>query len=117
VADACGLGGDQGIEVDDIEQGGFDQLRMQDGTLNPEQWLVRENRAAFGDGVNIQREPKVCQIAQKPFLKERIIVFRAKAGEIVDFVRSESEVLQPLQCRLKARGDGVASLEWKTAEE
>ena len=78
MADACGLGGDQGIEIDDVEQGGFDQLRVQNGTLNPEQWLVREDRAAFGDGVNIQGEPKIRQIAEKPVLKERIIVFRAQ---------------------------------------
>ena len=69
MTDACGLGCDQGLEIDDVEQGGFNQLRVQNGALNPEQRLMREDRAAFGDGVNIQSESKVGEIAQEILAK------------------------------------------------
>jgi len=117
VADPCRLGGDEGLEIDDVQQGGFHQLRVQNRTLDPNEWLVREDRAAFRDGGNIQVQSKIRQIAEKALAKQRMVIARAQTGKIGDFVGPESEVQQPLKRGCEARGDGIATLERQTSEE
>ena len=62
VADAGGLGGDQGLEVDDVEEGGFEELGLEDRAGDADERLVGEDDGAFGDGVDVAGELQLGEI-------------------------------------------------------
>ena len=58
---AAGLGGDERLMVDDVEQRGFDELRLEDRRAHADQRLAGEHDGALGHGVNIARKAEIAQ--------------------------------------------------------
>ena len=73
-ADTRRLGGDQGMEVDGVEQEGLDDLPLNQWTANTQQRLVREHHGSFGNRVDIARETHRRQVIEERFLEERLPV-------------------------------------------
>ncbi len=117
MADAGGFGGDEGLEIDDVQQGGFDQLGVEDGALDAEDGFVGENGGAFGDGIDVEGQAESGEMVEEIFLKHRVAVFGAQGGEVVDFPGAEVEIPQPFEGWAESGGDGIAALERQSAEE
>ena len=57
--------------VDDVQQCGFNQLCLNDGSLDTHQRLMREYDGSFGNGINLARKAEAPQIIDKA-LREKI---------------------------------------------
>ncbi len=59
--DPGGLGGDQGLKIEDRQQPGLEQLALEQGPADPEQGLVREAGRALGHGVEVDAGAQLAQ--------------------------------------------------------
>ena len=74
VADARRLRRHEGLEVDHVEQGGLDDLALEDRAGHPHQRLERKDHGAFGDRVHVQRELEPAQVLDERGIEERLAV-------------------------------------------
>ena len=70
-AHACRLGGHQRLEVHAIEQGGFKQLALHDGSAHANQRFIGKNGRTFNYGVDVDAQLKVAQPVEKFSFKKR----------------------------------------------
>ena len=64
-ADARRLGGDQGLEVDQVEQRRLQELSLEERAADPQQRLVREHHRALGHGVDVAREAQRREVVEE----------------------------------------------------
>jgi hypothetical protein len=62
---ARGLARQQCLEVAEVEHGTLDQLRFGDRRRDLEQWLVGEDRRAFGHGAHAPGEAEVAEVVEE----------------------------------------------------
>jgi hypothetical protein len=79
--------------------------------------LVGEDGGAFGDGVEVEAQAEVAEVAQEVIDEQRTAALGSQGGEVVEVLVAEAEGFQPLERKLQPRGDGVTALEGQAAEE
>jgi hypothetical protein len=52
-ADPGGLGGDEGLKVEEVQQGRLDDLRLREGGRDPDDGLVRKHQGTLGHRVKV----------------------------------------------------------------
>ena len=102
VDDALGLGGDQALVVDDVEQGRLHQLGLHDGGDDLHQGFPGEYDGALGDRVDIAGKAELMEIVQKVFLKH------VQAAQIFDLVVGKMQVLNVLDHLFQPGADSEA---------
>ena len=101
--DAVGLGGDQALMIDGQQQVGFNQLRLNGGSLDGQDGLVGEDGRAFRDSVDITGEFEVAQIIQEGLVK---VTLGAQVGDVII---GEVQLLDVFHDLLQAGRDGKAA--------
>jgi len=94
---ARGLGGDHGLEVQQVDQPALDQLRHRQRRGDPQDRLVGKEHRALGHGVDRTGEAQIGQIIQE------ILAEAPGADQPFELVRQRPQVLQELQ-RLREPG-------------
>ena len=102
--DAAGLGGDQRLMVDDVEQRRLHQLRLDHGRAHAHDGLGGEDDRALGHGVDVAREPEILQEVEEALVK------RIQAAQVRDVLRGEVQAADVLDRLLQARGDRMRRL-------
>src|SRR5699024_10064277 len=72
-----GLGRDQGLKIDQVQQGRFEQLALDDRPAYTQQRLVGENGRALRDGVHVAGELERGEVVQKALTEQRLPVVAA----------------------------------------
>ncbi len=111
VADPGRLAGDQGLEVDDGQQRGLDQLGLQDRALHAQQGLVREDHGALGHGVDPTRKAHRAQVREEGRLEQRLAVAAGDRRQVRQVGGVEAQPLEELDRRLDATRDRVRAAE------
>ena len=62
---ACGLGRDETLVVDDVQNRGLDKLRLHNRSNHLDQRLARENDRALGNRVDVTGEAEVPQVVEE----------------------------------------------------
>lgn len=117
VADSGGLGGDEGLEIHDVQHSGLYELRVKDGALDAEEWLVGEDGTAFRDGIDIEIQSKIREVLEKFFLKQRCVAPGAEGGKVIEISGFKFKFLEPLYGGGESGGDCVAAFKRGAAEE
>jgi len=111
-ADTSRLGGNEGAKVDHAEQGSLDELSLQDGTLHTNKRLEREDDSTLRNSVDIEGErAHVDEVLEESRVEEGLAVVALECGEVVDVRLGETQSVEPLNCRLETRADGVTTIE------
>ena len=116
-ADARCLGGDEGLEVDDVEEGGFDELALQNGSAHLQDGEVGEGEAAFGKGFDGEAPVEFGEGVEVAFLKEGFPVVAGESGEVGEVFFGEVEVAEVVEGGLDAGDEGGGFAEGSAAEE
>ena len=66
---ARGLGRDQGLKMQDVDQPRFDELRVRQRRGDAKDRLAREKRGALGDGVNLAAKAEIGKIIEEVFVE------------------------------------------------
>ena len=113
---ARGLGRDQRLEMQDIDQPGLDQLRLRHRRGDAQDRLIGEKHAAFRHGVDVAGEAETGKLVEQCFVEP------ARAGEPVDllgekrrFSRKSSACSRPAAIRNPRRGGNLRTKNSKTA--
>ena len=112
-----GLGGDEGLEVHAVQQGGFQHLAVHDAAHHPHQGLPGKHDGAFDDGVNVHIKMEGAQMLQELGLEELAAGGRRKRGQVGQVLFREVEVPHDVGQLRHAAGHRVAALEGVVAEE
>ena len=102
VADAGGLRRDEGLEVDDVEEGRLQQLALDQRPLDPHERLVAEHHGPLGHGVDVAGEAKLRQVGQEFGLEQRPAVAPGQGRQVGQVVVGEAKPLQELDRRLQS---------------
>lgn len=89
--------------IDDAQQGGLNELSLNNRGLNPEQRLAGQGDAALRDGINIACKAKILKIFKKVGLKD------VQALQIGNILRRKVEVLNILNGLIQTGNDGKAA--------
>ena len=111
VADPGGLGGDQALMVDDIEDGGLDQLRLHDGSNNFHHGFPGEHEGTFRNSVNGTGKVEIGQVVQE------ILIEDSDAAQIFDISVTEVELLDVIDQLLDAAHDRITAAKRIGTEE
>ena len=112
-----GLRRHQRLKVDDVQQGGLEQLGLDQRPLNPKQRLVREDDRSLGNAVEIASEAQLAEIVEKRRLKERPSVVAAKRGQIGEVIALKTQIRHKLHRRGQAGCDRKSAVEGMLAKE
>ena len=110
-ADAGGFGGDERLEVEEVEQRGFEELRLKNGALDAQERFVRENNGAFGDRVHVAGETQIAQEAEEGRIEQRLAVSPWNRGEESEVGFGEMEVAEVFDGGGQAGGNGEPASE------
>jgi hypothetical protein len=116
-ADARRLGGDERLEIDQVEQRGLQELAEDDGAGHPEHGLLREHDRPFRHGVDVAAEGEIPEGVQKALLEERGAVVALQAREVFEVTFGKVEALDVLDGELEPAGHGEPAAEGGLAEE
>ena len=115
--DAGGLGGDERLEVDEVQQRGLEELAVDDGTLDADHGLAREGDVALGDCPHVDMHAEVAQVIEESLLEHGAAAGCLEGGEVRDVLVVEAEVLDELghladaACNREAAPEGVVAEE------
>ena len=90
IADPGGLGGDQTLMVDDIQDSGLYQLCLHDGSDNFDQRFPRKYHRTFRDRVNVSGELEIFQVVKEVLVKD------AETCEVSDILIVEAQLFDIL---------------------
>src|SRR5205823_4170093 len=76
------FGGDQGLEINQIQQRRFKNLALQNRPLHTHQRFLRKNHRAFGNRVHVAREFHFAEVIEKWLFKQRLAVTALQMREI-----------------------------------
>ena len=115
--DAGGFGGDQGGEIHHRQQGGFQQLYLQQRAFNTEQRLVGQHDLPFRHGVDTAGPLHALQVIEEGFAKKRTAVTTLQSAEILYIIDTEPEVFDQVDGQGQARGEGEVAIEGRRPVE
>ena len=101
--DTGGLGGDQALVIDDVQQSGLNKLGFHDWRDDFDQRFLRENDCSFGNGIDITCKPKVFQIIKEIFLE------KSGASQIVNIFLFKMQVFDVINSLVKTAGNGIGT--------
>ncbi len=78
--DPRGLGRDQRLEVDEVEERRLYELRVEDRPPHADEGLVGEDDRALGHGVDVTAEAELAELAQEGRVEERSAVVAREAS-------------------------------------
>ncbi len=110
------LGGDQRLEVDQVEQGRLQELGDEQGAAHPHQRLLAEDHRPLGHGVEVAAEAQGAEVIQEPRLEERPAVVALDPRQIVEVLVLEPQALHVFDGGLEPAGHGEAAAERVLAE-
>ena len=113
---ARGLGRDEGVEVDQAQQRGLEQLALDDRPAHADQGLVRKDHGPFRDGVDVRGQAQGAEVIEEGALEERLAVVAGQGREVAERSGFEAEIVQPVDDRLQSAGHRIAALERQLAE-
>ena len=116
-ADACRFGGYQGGKIDQIQEGRFKQLALDQRALDADERFMREDDAAFRDGVDVAGKAHFFEIIEKFFLEKRLAIHSLECEQIGEIAFIEMEILQIVHRCFQARCNGKSALEGMPSEE
>ena len=116
-ADAGGLGRDEGLEVDHVQERGLQQLGLEDGTLYADEGLVGEDDRALRDGIDVAREAQRLQVVQEDGVEEGPTIAAVERREVGHVLGGKAEVGQEVHDSGQAAGDREAASEGVLPEE
>src|SRR5947207_327059 len=96
------------LKIDEVQQRGLDDLRLENRALNAEQRFVRENHRAFRDSVEVAVDAQVPQVIKKTLIEKRLFVLPRNGSEIRNIRVFEMEVAQEADYISQPAGDGEA---------
>ena len=99
---AC-LCGDEGLEVELVEDEAFDELGIHESGLNPYEGLSGEGRSAFLKGIEVSREAVGGEIFDEIGAEE------IEASEVLNVLFREREALKGIDHLLKTCKNSVAA--------
>src|SRR5206468_12725889 len=88
---AGGLGRDERLEIDQVQQRRLDDLRLEDRPGDADQRLVREDGRPFGHRVQVAGKAHGAEVVEERRIEQRPAVVAAQAGEVGEVVRLEAE--------------------------
>jgi hypothetical protein len=103
--------------VHEVEQRALQQLRLEQGTRDPQQRLVREDEGALGHGVDVDPQPEVAQVVQERPLEQRLVVVAEEALEMRELGGRERIALDERDHALEPGRQREAATERRVAEE
>ena len=103
MADAGRLGGNQCLEIDDIEEHGFHQLGFSQGSGDGQERLIGKDHRTFGRGCDTALKTESAQEVKETGFEQ------AEAAQIVNLHRGEPKILQAVQGGCQAGENGVAT--------
>ncbi len=71
ITKARGIGGDESLEIDDVEQGGFDQLALNERSTDTDDGLVGEGEFSFRECIDLELPIQVSEVIEIAFTEER----------------------------------------------
>ena len=98
---AGGLGGDQRLMVDDVEQRGFKKLRFHDRRNDADNRFAGENDRSLRNSQNFAGKPQGGQAGEKRLVKD------IQAAQIGNIVLGKMEILDVFNGLLKAGRHGI----------
>ena len=104
-----GLGGDQALEVDHVDQGRLEDLALQDRPAHAHQRLVGEDHRPLGDGRHLAGQAQPAQVVEEGPLEQRAPVGTGQRGQVVEVVGLEAEAPQVLDQARDAAGHREAA--------
>ena len=110
------LGGYQRLKIEDIQQGGFQELALKDRPPYPQYRLVREDQRPLGETVHLAGQLQPAQISQKVGLEYRPAVVTGQAPQIGDILGAESVSVQGFNDAGQPAGNGKTTPEGCAAE-
>ena len=116
-ADPGGLGRDQRLEVDEVEERRLDELRVEDRPPHADEGLVGEHDRALGDRVDVAAQAQLAQLAQEGRVEERPAVVAEEAAQVGDVLGREVEAGQVVESAGEAAGHREAAAEGVSPEE
>jgi len=110
--DTRGLGGDQCLKIELVEQRGFQNLRHGHRPLHHRQWHVGVNHAPFRDGLqgNTGVIPVLAQPLQEVIFQGLVAHAVALCTQVIDFLIGKMRVLHPIQQPFQPGVDAIARL-------
>ncbi len=108
---------DEGLEVDDIEERGFEELALNDGAADADERLVRKDNGAFGHRIHIAGKFQVAQIVEEGLLEKGLAIVPSQRLEIGDFVAIDLKIAKVVNGICQAAGNAVAALKWILTEK
>ena len=88
--------------VDDVEQRGLDQLRLEYGRAHADKRLAGKHHRALGHGLNVAAEVEMPEQIQKALVEE------VQRAQILDVALLKVQVFDVVDQLLETRGHGVA---------
>ena len=104
--DAGGLGRDQRLVIHDREKGRFDELRLDQGCLDPHDRFVWEDDRPFRHRVNFAREFEMTHVIEKGVGEFRVVVM-----QLGDVFVGEGQPVDVVDHLFETGRDGVAAVE------
>jgi len=101
-----GFGGDEGLEVDDVEEGGFDELALEKRPANADDGLVGEGELAFGEGIDFELPIEPAEVVEIAVAEEGFVIASGEGGEVVEFSFGEGEAVEEVGGGTGAGHDG-----------
>src|SRR6516164_4560330 len=92
------LGCDEGLEVQDVDDPRFGQLRLRHRRRDAQDGLVGEKDTPFRYGMHVAAEAEIRELVEQPLLEASC------AGEPIDLLGAETEIFEEIE-RLFEAGD------------
>jgi len=108
--DASGLGGNEGLEVEEVKKGGLDELSLDEAGGDASDGFHRENDFALGHAEHFAAEAEAGEPVEK-------VAAEVLALEISEVVGAEMEGFKDIQEIIETGEEGVAAAEWIGAEK
>ena len=111
------LGGDEGLEVDDVEQGGLDELALGQRSPHPDDRFVREGDRALGHGIDLDAQLKVEQVVEEVLAKEGLVVIAFEATQVSDVAFAETKGGEEVHDVFQPADEGESPIKGVLAKE
>lgn len=106
IAEAGRFGGNEGLEVNEVEEGGFDELALEKGATNAKDRLIGEGEFAFGEGIDFELPIEVAKVVEVAVAEEGLVVGPGEGGEVAKLFFGEGEVVEEVGGGSGASDDG-----------
>ena len=105
-----GLGGDQRLEVDDVQKRGLQQLGLQQRPADPHQRLLGKDHRPFRHGIDVAGRLERAEEVEKGRLEQRPAVVSAERRQVRHVRDAKARILKVLDRRGQPCGDRVAAV-------